>query len=130
MIGQLSAVVTPSFGGSGEIPQKIILPSNDGFTILDLEEIIRCEGAINYSKFYLTNGEEIRVSKSLGQYEKLLKNANFVRVHKSHLINLNHVRKFTRGNTRSVIMSDSSKVEISRRKKDDFINSISQLPMV
>ncbi len=107
--------------------QKLILPGVDGFTVVRMEEIIRIEAVSNYSKFHLLNSQPIMVSKNLGEYEKLLPQTDFIRIHKSHLINIHHVRKFARGSARFVIMADDAKLEVSKRKKDEFLDIISRL---
>ena len=101
--------------------KKIAVPETDGLIFIDVDEIIRCESDGNYTKIYLKNEKRIVSSKTLGDYDGILKNNDFFRTHRSHLINLNEIHKFVKGDGGYILMSDKSEVEISRRKKQDFL---------
>jgi two-component system LytT family response regulator len=101
--------------------KKIALPTLNGFIVVGLEEIIRCESDNNYTQFYLKDKSKILVCKSLKEYTELLEDSNFFRVHQSHLININFIKKYSRGEGGSVQMTDGSEVEVSRRKKEEFL---------
>lgn len=103
---------------------KIALPSSDGIDFIEAEAIIRAEAERSYSNFYLENGKKILVSKPLKEYEALLEQCNFFRVHKSHMINLTHIEKYIKGKGGYVIMKDGSHVDVSVRKKDDLLNRL------
>lgn len=104
--------------------RQIALPTSDGYALVELNDIIRCESDRNYSRFFLTNKENILVAKSLGEYEELLQDAGFFRVHNSNLINLRYVKKYIRGKIGRVLMSDGTYVDVAARRKDDFLNAI------
>lgn len=97
---------------------KLCIPSLKGFQVVQLDEIIYCEAYTNYTNFYFTNRSTICASKSLHEYEELLSDCNFIRVHKSFMVNLEHIREYLKGEGGSVILSNGSEVEVSRRKKD------------
>ena len=101
-------------------PQKIKLciPSLKGFQVIEIHEIIYCEASSNYTNFHFTNMRSICASKPIHEYEELLADCNFVRVHKSFLVNLEHVKEYIRGEGGSVMLSNGLEVEVSRRKKD------------
>jgi two-component system, LytTR family, response regulator len=101
---------------------KIALPTLKGFTFVELQEIIRCESASNYTCFILKDGSKELISRSLKEYDELLSQQGFFRTHKSHLINLSHVVKYHKGEGGSIIMNDGSSVEVSRRKKEELLN--------
>lgn len=103
---------------------KIALPSSDGIDFIEAETIVRVEAERSYSNFYLNNGKKILVSKPLKEYEALLEQCNFFRVHKSHMINLAHIEKYVKGKGGYVIMNDGSHVDVSVRKKDDLLNRL------
>ena len=103
---------------------KIALPSSGGIDFIEAEIIIRAEAERSYSNFYLENGKKILVSKPLKEYEALLEQCNFFRVHKSHMINLTHIEKYIKGKGGYVIMKDGSHVDVSVRKKDDLLNRL------
>ena len=107
--------------------KKIVLPTLNGLDVISLKQIIRCEANINYTTFFLTDGSKIIVSKTLKEFDALLDDYNFIRVHNSHLINLNHVKKYTRGEGGTVTMSDHAEVDVSRRKKDEFLKRLAEL---
>ena len=97
---------------------KIVLPTLDGFLVIKISDIIRCEADKNYTWFILINKEKILVSKTLKEFEELLHDMDFIRVHQSHLINASHVQRYIKGSGRYVKMSDDSIIEVSRRKKE------------
>ncbi len=97
---------------------NIVLPTLDGFLVVKISEIIRCEADKNYTLFTLENNEKILVSKTLKEFEELLHEMDFIRVHQSHLINASHVQRYIKGSGGYVKMSDDSIIEVSRRKKE------------
>lgn len=101
--------------------KKIALPTAQGLVFIPLENIVRCEAKDNYSKIYLTDGSTYVISKTLKDFEYLLEEMNFCRIHYSHLINLHHVEKYVQGNGGTVLMSDGSSIAVSRRRKLDFL---------
>ena len=101
--------------------KKIALPTLNGFNIVSLSEIIRCQADNNYTDFYFTNRTKSIISKPLKDFDELLEDHQFFRVHQSHLINLHHVQNYTKGEGGTVKMSDGSEIEVSRRKKDEFL---------
>jgi two-component system LytT family response regulator len=107
--------------------KKIVLPTQNGYEIILVKEIIRCKADINYTTFYLLNGSKMVVSKTLKEFEDLLNEYDFIRVHNSHLINLHHIKNYTRGEGGVVTMSDGTEVDVSRRKKDEFLKRLAAL---
>lgn len=107
--------------------KKIALPSSNGLIIVPLKEIIRCEAGINYTNFFLTTKQKIIVAKTLKEYEELLSDYDFVRVHNSHLINLLHAKNYIRGEGGLVAMTDGTEVEVSRRKKEELLKRLAAL---
>lgn len=97
---------------------KLCIPSLKGFQVINLAEIIYCEASSNYTNFHIVNRPLICTSRPIHEYESLLEDASFVRVHKSFLVNLEHIKEYIRGEGGSLILSNSHEVEVSRRKKD------------
>src|ERR1017187_7122472 len=91
---------------------KIALPSMEGHIFTDLDTIIRCEADGSYTNFFLVSKQKILVSKPIKDYDNLLSENNFFRVHNSHLININHVQKYVKGSGGYVVMDDGSMVEV------------------
>jgi two-component system LytT family response regulator len=106
---------------------RLCLPTLKGFIILKLDEIIYCEAERSYTVFHLTGNRTVTVSKPLVEYEQLLNDTSFLRIHKSFLINLHHVTEYHRGEGGMVIMSNNSEIEVSRRKKEQFLLKIKEV---
>jgi two-component system LytT family response regulator len=104
--------------------EKIIIPSSDGLNIVKLGDVIRLEADDVYTTFYLANGQKFVASKSMNNYEKILEDLPFSRIHSKHLINLVYVKRYMKGKGGSVIMEDNSEVEVSVRKKADFLEKL------
>lgn len=100
---------------------KIALPTSEGYLFLPVEEILRCEASGSYTLFYLDKKEPILVCKNLKEYEELLIESGFYRIHHSHLVNVKHIQKYLRGDGGQVVMKDGSVIEVSRRKKEAFL---------
>ena len=106
---------------------KLCIPTLKGFMVIKLKEIIKCEAKRNYTIIHLQNDKPLTVCRPLAAYEKILNGAGFLRVHKTWVINLHHVCEYHRGEGGEggeVIMSNGSTVEISRRKKEEFLSHI------
>lgn len=100
---------------------KIAISTLEGILFIPVKEIIRVEAVNNYSKLYLLGGKNIVASKTLKIIEELLSPYRFFRPHKSHLINLEYISKYIRGEGGMIIMADGSEVDVSRQRKQDFM---------
>lgn len=103
------------------VPNKIAIPTAEGLEFVDANQVVRCEAHGNYTKMYLLGNKIHTITRSLKEYEKVLNGYNFLRVHHAHLINLGHIQKYVRGEGGYVIMTDGSMVDISKRKKGEFL---------
>jgi two-component system LytT family response regulator len=103
---------------------KIALPTRNGYRFVKVKDIVRCEAENNYTHFYLQTNEKILVTRTLKDYENILQDNFFIRVHQSHLINVDYVEQYIKGDGGTAIMSDGSEVEISRRKKELFLSKM------
>lgn len=104
--------------------QKIALPTLKGFKMISLESIIRCESEGNYTHVYLKKGEHLLVSRQLREIEGLLDGHFFLRVHHSHVINLNEITQYMRGEGGWVVMSDNTSVNVSRSRKEGLLSAL------
>jgi two-component system LytT family response regulator len=102
---------------------KLMVPTKEGMAFLKINDIIRLQSESNYTLFYLVENKKILVSKTLKNFEEKLLSFNFLRTHQSHLINLIHLKEIDHGDN-YVLMADESKVEISKRKKKEFMDSL------
>lgn len=100
---------------------RIVLPTLKGFIVINIKDIIRCEGDRNYTNFFFVNNKSMLVCKTIKEFEELLTNHNFFRIHQSHLININHVKEYIRGKGGDVKMSDNSELSVSKYRKKDFL---------
>jgi len=106
---------------------RLCLPTLKGFIVVKLDDIIYCEAERSYTIFHLDGKRTVTVSKSLIEYDNLLQDTQFIRIHKSFLINLHHVKEYQRGEGGMVIMTDNAEIEVSRRKKEFFMNRMKEL---
>ncbi len=106
---------------------KLVLPVLDGFDVVQIKDIIRCEANDNFTDFFFTNGKHLLICRTLKFYEQTLTDFGFQRIHKSHLINLQYVKKYKKGKGGQVIMSDDSEIEVSPNKKDEFLEKFKEM---
>jgi two-component system LytT family response regulator len=105
---------------------KICITSQTGFEVVKLPDIMYCEASSNYTIFHLSNQKSIWTSKTMSEYETLLEDSGFVRIHKSFLVNLEHVKQYHRGEGGTVVLSNNFELDVSRRKKDLFIDKMKE----
>lgn len=101
--------------------QKLVLPNVNGFDLIKVAEIVRCEAMDNYTQIYMDSGKKYLVSKTLKHFEQLLSDCDFLRVHKSHIINLKKVIRYIKGKTAQLVMEDHSEVDLSATRKQEFL---------
>lgn len=104
-----------------KIPDRITINSLDGITVIPIADIIYLEAAGTYTLFYLNNNNKVVSSLNLKEYEDLLTDHHFFRIHNSFLINLAEVKKYIKTDGGSVLMSNGNAVSVSKRRKDEFI---------
>lgn len=100
---------------------KIILHTMEGFEVVQVKDIIRCEASDNFTTFYISESKSLLICRTLKHYEELLQDFGFVRVHRSHLINIDYVSKYTKGKGGYVTLSDGSTVDVSPARKEAFL---------
>lgn len=106
---------------------KIGLPTGERIEFVEVNSIIRCQGESNYTHIYFTDRKPVLSAKSLIEFEELLGEYGFIRVHKAHLVNLNHVTSLSKNDGGILTMSNGDSVMISRRRKDFVTESLKQL---
>jgi two-component system LytT family response regulator len=107
--------------------KKIVLKTSDSIHIVNVNDIIRCEADRNYSSFFLAGGKTILVSTTLKDYDELLSSFRFLRVHQSHLVNLNHIERYEKKDGGCIIMKDGSVVPVSVRKKEELLSLLQNI---
>jgi two-component system LytT family response regulator len=101
---------------------RLALPTKEGVHFLLPNDIIRCEALGNYTRFYVTSGKNYLISKTLGEYDTLLTPQNFIRTHKSHLVNKKFISFIDHDGF--AVLKDNSKVEVSRRRKEEVMEAL------
>lgn len=101
---------------------KLALATTEGLFFYSPDEIIRIEGENNYTRFFFTSKKMVIISRTLKEYEEILSGYGFIRVHKSYIINKKHIVNYTHDGF--LIMTDQSKVEISRRRKKEVLEEL------
>ena len=122
-----SKVLLQNIRSANQADKKIVIPQMDGFEVIAIKDIIKGEASDNYTTFYLENGSRYIVSKTLKHFEELLGDFDFLRVHKSWLINKNFIIKYKKGKGGEVILSDGTTAPISPTYKRAFLESFKQL---
>ncbi len=113
-------IIVENFRESKPEKQQVILPTLEGFEVVKMEEIVRLRGNGNFTDLYLNNGNKKMVCRFLKHFSEILP-LPFIRVHKSHIINLNYVKSYNKGGFAT--MNDGAEIEISVTYKDDFLKN-------
>lgn len=100
---------------------KLALSTQDRVKIVEINEIVRCESDVNYTRFYFTRDKPLLVTKTLKEYDNLLTPNGFVRVHQSHLVNAGHIKEFVKADGGHLNLSDGSYVPVSTRRKSEVL---------
>ncbi len=108
-------------------PRKLALHTLDKIQVTEIRDIIRCESSGNYTTFFFTDKQKLLVTKTLKEYEKLLVEFNFIRVHQSHLINADHIKEYIKTEGGYLVMRDGSHVSVSIRKKPMVMKLLDRL---
>jgi two-component system, LytTR family, response regulator len=106
--------------------ESLAVPTVNGYEMVSVKELIRCEGYEGYTKLILTTDRIITTTRRLKEWDEMLEDQNFFRIHRSHLINLNYLKRYARGSGGSVTMSDGTEIAVSRRRKDALLQRLNQ----
>ncbi len=109
---------------SGIAGRKISLLTPQGYTFIDLDDIVRCQADGTYTIFYLVDGSKLTSSRNLGAYEDLLCKGSFCRIHHNAIINIPKIKSYIKGKGGYVIMCDDAELEVSQRRKADFLRRL------
>lgn len=103
---------------------KIIISGAEGILFVDVDKIMHCESDSNYTTYYIKDGKNIIASKTLKEVENSLLNYNFCRVHRTHLVNLDYVVKYQKGDGGSLTLSNGTVISVSRSQKDELMKRL------
>lgn len=107
--------------------RRIAVPTQTQILFIPIDDIMRCESDVNYTYLHLKDKRKILVSRTLKNFEALLAPYNFFRVHNSHLVNLDYVKSYNRGKGGYVVLDDDTPIEVSSRRKDEFLQRLSAI---
>jgi two-component system LytT family response regulator len=106
--------------------KRICVPVINGLVFLQVSDIIRCESDVNYTTIFLKDKQKLMVAKTLKEFEEMLTEYNFFRVHNSHLINLSYIKNYVKGKGGYVVLNDGSEIEVSSRRKEAFLKKLAE----
>lgn len=106
------------------VTQRIAIPTSEGLQFLRLNEIIYLEANVNYTFFYVANGQKYIVSRTLKDFEEMLPVDTFVRIHNSYIINKDFAEKYIRGDGGQVVLTNGAILDVAKRKKAEFLKAI------
>lgn len=118
-----SKILFDNIQSSNKQLQKIVLPQMEGFDVVFVKDIVRCQANDNFTDFHFVDGKKTMVCRTLKHFEEILSDFDFVRTHKSHMVNIQHVSKYLKGKGGQLVMSDGSVVDVSPKRKKDVMNN-------
>lgn len=124
---QLGLLKQQLHGGVKNLPDKIALPYQNGVTFAEIKNVIYCESDNNYTRIHTIDGNQYMVAKTLGDIQEVLEERNFLRIHRQYLINLDHIKKYVRGEGNYVIMSNNQSIPVARNQKEKLIEKFGWL---
>lgn len=113
-------IIVENFYESKPEKQQVILPTLEGFEVVKMEEIVRLRGNGNFTDLYLNNGSKKMVCRFLKHFSEILP-LPFIRVHKSHIININCVKSYNKGGI--ITLNDGAEIEVSSTYKEEFLKN-------
>jgi len=105
--------------------KKIALNTVDKIHIVQIEDVIRLESDINYTRFYFQDGSKLMVTKTLKEFDKMLSDHSFIRIHQSHLVNTNFIKEYTKQDGK-LVLKNGDRISVSSRKKSTLMDMISK----
>ena len=103
---------------------RLAIPTLEGLLFLSISDIIHLEANSNYTNIYLNGKIKVTASKTLKEFEEMLPEDIFFRTHHSHLINLNFIKRYIKGDGGQIELQNGTYIDVSRRKKDEFLKAI------
>jgi two-component system, LytTR family, response regulator len=107
--------------------ERLALHTQDKIHIVNISDIVRCESNVNYTEFHFSNGKKLLVTKTLKDFEDLLDDQGFYRVHQSHLVNTKYIKEFVKTDGGYLLMNDGCNVPVSTRKRPEVIKMLEEL---
>ncbi len=105
----------------------LLLPANKGLSLVETSHIIRIQAISNYSRIYLDNGRSLTVAKVLAWFDEKLRTLDFIRIHRTHLVNIHFVSGYEHGNDAMLLLQNGDHIHVSRRRKRNLKKKIMSL---
>lgn len=110
-----------------KLHSKLALHTQEKIHVVNIEEIVRCESNVNYTEFHFKNSQKLLVTKTLKEFEDILKDHGFFRVHQSHLVNTSCIIEFIKTDGGSIRLNNGHEIPVSTRKKSQVLEMIEKL---
>ncbi len=120
-------VLVENIRQASDSPKKIVVPTSDGMHVIKITDIIRLESSSNYTTFHLNGQKSLLASKTLKEFDNMLAGYNFQRIHKSHLVNMNYLKRYVQTDGGYLILEDGSKIPVANRKKEQLLSTLKNL---
>lgn len=120
-------VLQQSITKPNQRPKKISLNTSDKIMVVNLDDIVRCQSDNNYTEFFMNDGQKILVGKTLKHFADMLKEYDFLRVHQSHLINIQFIKEFIKSDGGYLVLKNKTTVPVSVRKKNEVISILEKM---
>ncbi len=104
--------------------QKMAVPTVEGLIFINLKEVVRLEAKTSYTQIIMENGDVITATRTIKDYEDILPEAMFCRIHNSHIINLSKIEKYNKGRGGYVTLEDGSTIEVATRRRQEFLRRL------
>lgn len=120
-------VLQQSIKQPNQRPKKISLSTSDKIIVVNLDDIIRCKSDNNYTEFFLIDNQKILVGKTLKYFADMLKEFDFIRVHQSHLINIQYIKEFIKSDGGYLVLKNKKTIPVSVRKRNEVILKLEKI---
>lgn len=120
-------VLQQSITKPNQRPKKISLNTSDKIMVVNLDDIIRCQSDNNYTEFFMNDGQKILVGKTLKHFADMLKEFDFLRVHQSHLVNIQFIKEFIKSDGGYLVLKNKTTIPVSVRKKNEVIQILEKM---
>jgi two-component system LytT family response regulator len=120
-------LLNESLKNSNKPHQKLALHTQDKIHIVNISDIVRCESNVNYTEFHFVNAKKMLVTKTLKDFDDLLSDQGFYRVHQSHLVNTKYIKEFVKTDGGYLMMTDGSSIPVSTRKRPEVMKMLEEL---
>jgi two-component system, LytTR family, response regulator len=124
--GKSLELLAENIKGKNKSQNKLALHTQEKIHVVNIEDIIRCESNVNYTEFFFSNAKKMLVTKTLKDFEELLSEHGFFRVHQSHLVNTRYIKEFIKSED-ALVMNDNTHVPVSTRKRAEVMKMLDDL---